>query len=883
MKKILSILICFILFQSTEAQIKTPKLISNGMVLQRDQKLNIWGTASPNEKISLSLDGKTYKTKATESGDWSILIPPHPAGGPFEVNIKGKNEILIKDVLFGDVWFCSGQSNMVHQLQHHDVTYAQDIKNANNSQIRQFLVPTITNLTGSVKDYPENTSWKVCNPENVRNFSAVAYFFALKIYESQKVPIGIINASVGGTPIEAWTSEAGFTDFKEILSTITKNKDTSYVNELYRKSRFTPAPINDKGVLEDPKWYETTYQPQNWKNINIPGYWEDQGIKDLNGVVWYRNEVDIPVSMAGKEAKVFLGRIIDADELYINGKKIGNTGYQYPQRRYAVPANLLKSGKNVFVIKVTNSVGKGGFVPDKPYCIFAGKDTVDLKGTWTYKVGEVFVPNTNPAFPRFSAQNQPASLFNAMAAPATRYTIKGVLWYQGESNSGKPEAYENLQKTQIQDWRKKWNNPDLPFLYVQLPNFMDANYLPAESNWAQMREAQRKTLDMPNTAMAVAIDLGEWNDIHPDNKKDVGERLALAARKLAYQENLVASGPLFESLTQTRNKLLISFSSIGSGLKSKDGEALREFAVAGFDKKYFWAKAKITGDKIEVWSEEVPQPVAVRYAWADNPDVNFYNESDLPASPFQAEIPQTDALWKGKKAAIVLTYDDALEVHLDNAIPALNENGFKGSFYLSAAFPGSKNRIEDWKKAAKMGHELGNHTLYHPCDASKPGRSWVSPANDLSKYTTAEITREVEMTNAFLESLDGKKERTFAYTCGDMSTGEGSFVDTIKDQFVALRGVSGELNNANSLDLTYVNCYVISNDNAHMLTQWAEKAKAENALMVVLFHGVGGGHNIDTDLDKHNAFLKYLKENENDFWVTTMLDAAKNGKFYKQN
>jgi sialate O-acetylesterase len=878
----LRLFLSVLLFQAVltaRSQISLPRLISDGMVLQRDEPLKIWGNASPNERIEITFENKKRKIRADQDGKWSFNMEPHAAGGPYEMILKGKNEILLKDILFGDVWFCSGQSNMVHQMQHHDVTYADDIAHANNSQIRQFLVPTLTSLTGPQADYPQNTGWKVCTPQNVREFSVAAYYFALKINATQHVPVGIINASVGGTPIEAWTSENGFQDFEDIQTRIAKNKDPEFLNSLNRPRSFSQPKVTDKGLLASPKWFETTYKPQNWKTINIPGYWEDQGIKDLNGVVWYRKEIEIPASMAGKEAKVFLGRIVDADELYINGQKVGNTGYQYPQRRYNVPAGLLKSGKNLFVVRVTNDSGKGGFVPDKPYCVFAGADTVDLKGTWVYKVGDVFIPRTG-AFGGggFSAQNQPAALFNAMVAPALNYPVKGVLWYQGESNAGMPFEYEKLQKAQILDWRNQWKKADLPFLYVQLPNFMDANYLPSESSWAQLRESQRKALAVPNTAMAVAIDLGEWNDIHPDNKKDVGERLAEAARKLVYKENIVGSGPMFESVKRQNNKLILTFSGIGSGLQSKDGESLREFAVAGSDKKYVWAEARINGNTIEVWNDEVDDPLYVRYAWADNPDVNFYNLEGFPASPFEATVNPENAnnLWQGKKAAVVLTYDDALDVHLDNAVPVLNSLGLKGTFYLSAGFPGSKNRINDWRRAARNGHELGNHTMFHPCDASKPGRSWVQPQDDLSKYSTADIVREVEMTNTFLELLDGKKERTFAYTCGDMTTGEGSFVDAIKDQFIALRGITGKLNTQDKMDYTNINCYVVDNSNADQLIKWAEEAKKNNALLVVLFHGVGGGHNINTDLDKHNAFLNYLKENQSDYWVTTMLEAARN-------
>jgi sialate O-acetylesterase len=320
---------------------------------------------------------------------------------------------------------------------------------------------------------------------------------------------------------------------------------------------------------------------------------------------------------------------------------VGNTTYQYPQRRYKVPAGVLKAGKNLFVIRVTNFNGKGGFVPDKPYYLFTDSDTVDLKGYWQYKVGEVLVPRPPSSFSgarRINPQNEPTALYNAMIAPFTRYSIKGVLWYQGESNAGSPTEYADLLQALITDWRQKFNDPDLPFIYAQLPNFMEATYLPSESNWAALRESQLKALSLPNTAMTVNIDLGEWNDIHPDDKKDVGERMALAAQKLAYREDVVYSGPLYESHEIAGNKVIISFSHTGSGLTTDDSGELSEFAIAGEDKKFVWANAKIEGNKVIVWSDDVPSPKYVRYAWADNPvNPNLYNKEGLPASPFRTD------------------------------------------------------------------------------------------------------------------------------------------------------------------------------------------------------------------------------------------------------
>lgn len=630
----------------THAQLRLPKLISNGMVLQRDATLKIWGWAKPGERITVQFQKKAYKTVTGPDGQWQVKLPPMPAGGPFTMDITGNSRIELKDILLGDVWFCSGQSNMVHQLNIHDVTYAREIAEANFPQIRQFWIPTLTNLQGPQNDLP-NGQWKAAVGDDVRPFSAVAYFFAKTIHQKYKIPVGIINASVGGTPIEAWTSEQGLDSFSDLTATIDKNKDTAYVNSFSRRPPATasrPAPPIDLGLEGPNKWFDVAYVPKGWRPINVPGYWEDQGIKDLNGVVWYRKEVDIPASMVGKPAKVFLGRIVDADELYINGKQIGRTTYMYPQRRYPVPADVLKAGKNVFVVRVTNNGGKGGFVPDKPYCVFAGTDTVDLKGTWFYKVGTVYRPFAGGGFGGGSpagginAQNQPTALYNAMVAPEINYTIKGFCWYQGESNAGKPQEYTALLPALIKDWRQKWQQGNLPFLYVQLPGFMDYNYLPSESGWAVLREAQLKALSVPNTAMAVAIDLGEWNDIHPDNKKDVGERLALAALKTAYQENLVASGPLFDSSKIDGNKIILSFSNVGSGLITNDGESLSEFAIAGSDKKFVWAKAKIEGNNVVVWSDEVANPQYVRYAWADNPvNPNLYNKERLPASPFRTD------------------------------------------------------------------------------------------------------------------------------------------------------------------------------------------------------------------------------------------------------
>ena len=633
-KKILAIGFCFITMHYVDAQVKLPQIIRDSMILQRDAKINVWGFASQNEKITIRFNNKIYKTITNDNGKWILQLPSMKAGGPYIMEISGKNKITLHDILIGDVWICSGQSNMEHQMKLHPINYANEIANASYPEIRQFKMPYVTNLISPQNDLTDG-SWKWADSNNTKDFSAVAYFFAKALYQKYHVPIGIINASWGGIPIEAMMSEESLQSFPNILATVEKNKDTAYVNETNRNAFAaiqSMAKPEDKGITQ--KWFDTSYKPKGWRTIAIPGYWEDQGIKDLDGVVWYRKEIDVPVAMINVEAKVFLGRIVDADELYVNGTKIGSTGYLYPQRRYAIADNVLNPGKNFFVIRVTNNSGKGGFVPDKPYQLIAGNNTIDLTGYWEYKVGSVFALHSSPN--SIALQNQPTALYNSIIAPIINYTIKGFTWYQGESNTGRADEYAKLQPAMITDWRSKWKEGNIPFLFVQLPGFMDYDYLPSESQWAMFREAQAKSLSLPNTAMAVAIDVGEWNDVHPDRKKDVGDRLALAAEKIAYDENIVYSGPTYHSSTIDGNKIIITFNNTGSGLTTNDDEAPAEFAIAGEDKKFVWAHTKIEGTTIIVWSDDVPSPKYVRYAWADDPvNPNLINKEGLPATPFR--------------------------------------------------------------------------------------------------------------------------------------------------------------------------------------------------------------------------------------------------------
>lgn len=876
---IISIAVWMLLPAVTPAQVRLPALVRDSMILQRNENLNIWGWAAPQEKVSIRFKNQTYRTIADANGHWKISLPPMRAGGPYGMKVDASNHLLLKDIWVGDVWLCSGQSNMVHQMTLHQELYKADIDSAINPLIRQFWVPNTTDLVKPQHDLPGGY-WKPAINQDIEQFSAVAYFFAKSIFKEEHVPIGLINASVGGSPIEAWMSEKALKDFPKALSILQKNKDTAYVHSTNRAASLhnnsLPAP-EDSGMKEPVKWFDPAYTATDWQRIAVPGFWEDQGYQNLDGIVWYRKEFFVPENFISKQAKLVLGRIVDADDVYINGQKIGTTGYQYPQRRYAVPAGVLKAGKNSIVVRVTNNGGKGGFVPDKPYALAVGHDSLSLTGYWQFKPGAVF-PKERHLLPTINLFYQPAALFNAMIAPLTDYSVRGILWYQGESNIGNAPEYGNLLQHLIADWRQRWRSENLPFLFVQLPGFGDKQYQPAESNLALLREQQRKTLKVPNTAMAVTIDVGEWNDIHPQRKKEVGERLALAALKLSYGENrLVASGPLLQSAQRNRDTMILNFTNTGSGLMTADGKKLQEFAIAAADKNYVWAKTKIEADKIRVWSDDITDPQYVRYAWADTPvNPNLYNKEGLPASPFEAKVESRLAggPWKGKKAAVVLTYDDALNVDLTHVIPALNEAGLKGTFYISDYFGGLKAQIPGWKKAAAAGHELANHTLFHPCAGSLPGRSFVQPDYDLDHYTVRRMKDEISAMNNLLFAIDGKTRRTFAFPCGDTKIHDSAFVIQGELDMMAARAVRSEMPTINKVDLFNLPAYMINGESGEQLINLVNQAREKNALLVFLFHGVGGEHSLNVSLEAHRQLLDYLKNNQQEIWTATMIEVA---------
>jgi sialate O-acetylesterase len=624
------------------SQIKLPKLISDGMVLQRNAKVEIWGWAIKNESVAVHFMGSTYNTAANDSGKWNIFLSDLKAGGPYKMVIIGGDTVTINDIMVGDVWLCSGQSNMEHTVGSFSWVYPEVIANSTNKYIRQFHVPERYDFNKAEKDFPSG-SWKIANPQNVLNFSAVAYFFGKYIYEKYKVPIGLINSSLGGSPVESWLSEDALKQFPKYYNQAQMFKDSTLIKKIETSDNaranawYTELWKRDKGYHNTQHiWYDTVLNTSDWASMIVPGYWaKNTNLGLVNGVIWFRKKVEIPSSMAGKSGKLILGRIVDADSAFINGKFIGTTSYQYPRRRYDISPGILRKGENTVVVRVISNTGEGGFVPDKPYQIEVDSQVVSLKGEWKYKVGTEMEPLPGQTFIRW----MPLGLYNAMISPLLNYKIKGNVWYQGESNADRPIEYRKLFAALIRDWRNHWNESDFPFLFVQLPNFMQPRNQPSESNWALLRESQLDALSLPKTGMAVTIDIGEWNDIHPVDKKDVGKRLALAAEKVAYGDsNVVYSGPIYKSMNIEGNKIVLSFTNTGSGLIAKRGGSLKYFAIAGADKHFVWANAKIDGNKVIVWSDGVPHPVAVRYAWADDPEgANLYNKQGLPASPFRTD------------------------------------------------------------------------------------------------------------------------------------------------------------------------------------------------------------------------------------------------------
>lgn len=587
------------------------------MVLQRDTELKIWGWADPGERVTVRFQGKYYDTEPDPTGKWQVLLPPQKAGGPFIMEV---NEIIIRDVLVGDVWLCTGQSNQETPITRL-VDMFPEINVSNNHMIRHYKVPS-QNSVGSLKEeISGGGSWYSATASDVMKWTALSYFFAQEVYSHTQVPVGVLVSSQGGTAIESWISQEHLKDFPRLLIDQEAFKGMKEAEE-------------DKGTG---KWNQKDFDDTDWQTMTVPGRWRENGIH-TKGAVWHRKDFELPASMDRKHAKLYLGTLVDSDSVFVNGHFVGFTSYTYPPRKYDIPAGILRQGKNNITVRLTDNSGNGEFVEDKVYKIVGDDVEIDLTGVWKYKIGKDLDELKQYTDRLQNLRSAGSGLYNGMIYPIRDYKVKGAIWYQGEANAGRPQEYESLLKSLIANWRESWDIPELPFLIVQLPNFMPKSNQPSESGWACIREAQLKTtLDIPYTALAVTYDVGEWNDIHLLNKKEMAHRLFLSARKLVYGEKLVSSGPVYKAMKIEGNKIILTFNETGSGLISKGG-SLRHFAIAGEDRNFVWADAVIKGNKVIVSSPDVEAPVAVRYAWANNPEeANLYNKEGLLASPFRTD------------------------------------------------------------------------------------------------------------------------------------------------------------------------------------------------------------------------------------------------------
>lgn len=620
------------------AQVRLPKYISDGVVFQRNEKIKIWGYASPFEKVELIFKQKKYSTTTGTDSIWRITLPKQKAGGPYQLEFKASNNITISNVLFGDVWLCSGQSNMEINFERLKDKYPDIVKSAINSNIRQFYAPRTYNFNTPQQDFPTG-SWKEVHPNNIKEFSGVAYFFAQYTYEKEKIPIGLINNAVGGAPVQAWLNEASLKKFPEYLKEAITYKDQKHIDSINaynaktNKIWFQQLNSKDEGLKHN--WYQQNIKRIDWQEVMMPTLWSAFDKEIEPGAIWLHKSFEVDKKYLNRKCRLFLGCIVDADSVYINGVYVGSTAYQYPPRKYEIPSSLLKEGKNEITIRVIDQNGKGGMVEGKVYGIlFPEGDTINLKGKWLLKVGCTMPKMESQVFIQWKSH----ALYNTMLTPLFHYPVKGILWYQGEANVHKPDDYFDLMKELIALWRNGWKKNKLPVYYVQLTNFGKVTTMPAESKLAALRQQQLDMLKIKNTGMAVTIDVGEWNDLHPHNKKDVGYRLALHALKNEYRHNnIVASGPLYKNHELEGSTVVLEFLNVDKGIKNKSD--LKHFELAGEDRIFYEAKATIKDNKVWVYIEKILNPVYLRFAWKDSPDeFNFYNEEGLPASPFELKL-----------------------------------------------------------------------------------------------------------------------------------------------------------------------------------------------------------------------------------------------------
>jgi sialate O-acetylesterase len=656
---------------SARADVKLPAIIDSNMVLQRDIPLKIWGWADPGEKVTVSFDKQKLEATADKDGNWLVKLEPTKAGGPFDMIVAGKNTLKLENVLVGEVWVCSGQSNMEFGLSG-VVNAKEEVAAATYPKIRLFTVPKLA--TGE-RQKDVKGAWAQCTPQSAGRFSAVAYLFARHIFKglNEEVPVGMIHTSWGGSACAPWMPTEDLLANAELKKMVEDANAAANIKDLpaamaeykkkldaWEKENYPQDPGN-KGY--DQGWADPKADVSAWKECKVPhaNMEEATGI-DMDGAMWFRAEVDVPAKWAGKNLVLGAGVIDDFDTTYFNNEKVGATGkeqegYWQFRRKYPVPGKLVVAGKNTIAVRVWDQYLTGGLLGPAQAMTLSLADNPDkeaaipLAGAWKYKVELELKPKTRqtpqPAKPTSpDDMGFPGSLYNGMIAPLVNYGIRGVLWYQGETDAGAPFRYRTLFPAMIASWRKAWGQGDFPFLYVQLANFG------AGPEWVYLQEAQTMTLATKNVGMAVINDTAtDKKNIHPPNKQDVAKRLGLIAMATVYgAKDLEYSGPLYQAMKIDGNKVVLSFTHLGGGLVAKAGKGesasqpegaapaeLKGFIIAGEDKKFVAAQAKIVGDTVVVWSDTVEKPAAVRYAWDAWPDCNLFNKAGLPASCFRTD------------------------------------------------------------------------------------------------------------------------------------------------------------------------------------------------------------------------------------------------------
>jgi sialate O-acetylesterase len=640
------------------AEVAVDPLIGEHMVVQRDRPVHVGGTATPGEAVTTTIAAAKAATKADANGRWSVTLPALAAGGPYVLKVRGANNALaFSDVWSGEVWVASGQSNMEFPLQRSKG--GADAAALGCSGLRLF---TVANGPAAAPATKIGGEWRACDAANAASFSAVAFYFARELHRALAVPVGVVQATVGGTPAEAWTPRASLlaepTLAPQVEALDRAMTDKSLRDELARKLAAWEAKNfhQDTGNRGEKQGWARDGGGK-WPTMQIPQLWENAGLA-IDGAIWFRREVTVPEAWAGGDLSLSLGAIDDFDVTYWNGERVGETGADTPQywsapRHYKVPGRLVKGGRNVLAVRVFDHYGNGGFAGSPAQMTVrraaAGGDdneaSVSLAGTWSYKIERKLKPavadwNTRPKLLGTDDPNSPTVLWNALVAPLAGLPIAGVIWYQGESNVARAAQYRTLFQQMIRGWRAAWGDPKLPFLFVQLPNYEDAGAAKTslgESAWAELRDAQAHAIREPRTAMAVTLDIGEAKDIHPREKQEVGRRLALQALKMVYGRDVIAFGPTFAHAVRDGAAIKVRFLNVAGGLTTSDGAPPKGFLIAGADRTWKTAEARIEGATVVVSHPEIAEPVAVRYGWGNDPGATLRNQADLPAAPFRSD------------------------------------------------------------------------------------------------------------------------------------------------------------------------------------------------------------------------------------------------------